>query len=958
MSAQRVIEYAVVIQLPLPLQLRPDEDPLSSTFPCKVTARWPPKDHSDNKLEGSYELFAFPAGIRLEASQRGSALPPAAFHSFVQTKQDGARVYGFCMVRHDLLPAEGVAAVKTQLGRKLMQRNAREEVKLPDRIHAPQCLCLLSMHPMHNMFRDAMLAMKWDSWVDVSVAERVYNEVAQLKLSSSLSMSQELPAVDIDYMCLFRQLDPNNLLLVWNAILCERKILILGDLQQLTPTIEALLSLLYPLVWTHAYIPLLPLVVIDYIQAPFPCIIGLERKSLVSLDEVSSTEDVVIVDLEKNMVVAAPNNAEQLPPQLSAMLLSVCNRFNVETIYPDAPQEKDKETMLLSDSESDEEDESSGSIEMVYSNEMGWHLVNKANMKGCRASNVLTKQDPVKNLREGFLSVFVSLLKHYKEHVNLPAGGKGDGLKDLFQNEQFLADVEPSSVNFMSILVETQLFAYFVQERIIRQEDDLFDRKVNESLTRQKERDKSLQKKDKSGELLCRVEVKTNDYVLKSWKKQFVKLRGNTIQIFNSDEDTQVVTNFTIVPRLSKVSLPVSKELFPTKYPFEIFTNHVCVGLCADTAKKRRQWMKYIKARIRGGAAIPNPRVIRQSDAYATIQGELVLKRKVGISSFYQDWRATAQLAMKNDKKGDSLERTSLAEIIRSRAEQETPLAPSKDDALLSQGKQSCNMTGAAIKQCLESLGGHISNVSMEEAMFIGRMMRILQTVLHAPEVDSPFNIPDKPVFRSSEGQPSGKLVTLQEVISCVFREIQTGVATFLSEVPSLNTVEAVASMSKRLEKIKKLLDHTMPVNAPAVTVSKKSSKNDEEMLLAFKRLDFQAILQSVSQTKDKIAHETVAADEVIFLAKIARSMRKMIQERSIDSTVDSLSPRGASPGILPESKLMQLKSMTAAAYEEINSELIQLQGKLQETQSLEDAVLIAKVVRNAARFHNDSLKR
>ena len=52
----------------------------------------------------------------------------------------------------------------------------------------------------------------------------------------------------------------------------------------------------------------------------------------------------------------------------------------------------------------------------------------------------------------------------------------------------------------MKTFTQTQMFSYFVQERLIRQEDDIFDRKVLESLTKRKERDSknylSLQKID------------------------------------------------------------------------------------------------------------------------------------------------------------------------------------------------------------------------------------------------------------------------------------------------------------------------------------------------------------------------------------------------------------------------------------------------------------------------------
>ncbi|EKU20485.1 denn domain-containing protein 4b, partial [Nannochloropsis gaditana CCMP526] len=43
----------------------------------------------------------------------------------------------------------------------------------------------------------------------------------------------------------------------------------------LTPIAEALLSLLFPLVWQGAYIPVMPLAMVDILEAPVPFFVGL-----------------------------------------------------------------------------------------------------------------------------------------------------------------------------------------------------------------------------------------------------------------------------------------------------------------------------------------------------------------------------------------------------------------------------------------------------------------------------------------------------------------------------------------------------------------------------------------------------------------------------------------------------------------------------------------------------------
>lgn len=76
-----------------------------------------------------------------------------------------------------------------------------------------------------------------------------------------------------------------NLFFFLKAILCERKIIIIASKKYLTQAFEALSVLLYPLFWPHVYIPLLPGDLVDYLQIPFPFLIGLDKSSVESLPQ-------------------------------------------------------------------------------------------------------------------------------------------------------------------------------------------------------------------------------------------------------------------------------------------------------------------------------------------------------------------------------------------------------------------------------------------------------------------------------------------------------------------------------------------------------------------------------------------------------------------------------------------------------------------------------------------------
>lgn len=64
---------------------------------------------------------------------------------------------------------------------------------------------------------------------------------------------------------------------------------------------QALISLLYPFTWHHVYIPVLPARLLETLEAPFPYIVGIERR----YDKINLPEDdFVLVDLDSNTIMS------------------------------------------------------------------------------------------------------------------------------------------------------------------------------------------------------------------------------------------------------------------------------------------------------------------------------------------------------------------------------------------------------------------------------------------------------------------------------------------------------------------------------------------------------------------------------------------------------------------------------------------------------------------------------
>lgn len=71
---------------------------------------------------------------------------------------------------------------------------------------------------------------------------------------------QPIPYVSIPFNILFECLDLNNVLFVWYALTLENKVLLVSSQSSLlTLCAEILSALLFPMEWSHLYIPILPL---------------------------------------------------------------------------------------------------------------------------------------------------------------------------------------------------------------------------------------------------------------------------------------------------------------------------------------------------------------------------------------------------------------------------------------------------------------------------------------------------------------------------------------------------------------------------------------------------------------------------------------------------------------------------------------------------------------------------
>ena len=240
--------------------------------------------------------------------------------------------------------ADNLAALQTSASAALYAHCLEPAEKRP-LIYASKCLCLLSTYAFLRQFREFLTGVYRMSLTPSPLPlERVICNFMQevpvpplgeIKVQYSLptdgagiiTFARPPPNNPFGFhhfpiQLLFQSLDFAHVLLLFECMLCERRILLLSSrISKLTMVSEALLALLYPFYWSHVYIPLLPKALIDFLHAPMPFIIGMQANFLDSAAhgiqglKGEILDDLVIVYLDSNRI-EMPGVATKKPPSL------------------------------------------------------------------------------------------------------------------------------------------------------------------------------------------------------------------------------------------------------------------------------------------------------------------------------------------------------------------------------------------------------------------------------------------------------------------------------------------------------------------------------------------------------------------------------------------------------------------------------------------------------------------
>jgi hypothetical protein len=118
----------------------------------------------------------------------------------------------------------------------------------------------------------------------------------------------------------YNAVDTHNMMIIFASMLYERRIIFTSKkLKRLSACVQSANDVIYPMIWQHIFIPVLPMALIDYLLAPMPFLIGVPDEVMKKVQR-HEIGEVVILDADTNTVSTPFDDLNNLPQEVITSL--------------------------------------------------------------------------------------------------------------------------------------------------------------------------------------------------------------------------------------------------------------------------------------------------------------------------------------------------------------------------------------------------------------------------------------------------------------------------------------------------------------------------------------------------------------------------------------------------------------------------------------------------------------
>uniref|UniRef100_A0A8C2FQY1 DENN/MADD domain containing 5B n=1 Tax=Cyprinus carpio TaxID=7962 RepID=A0A8C2FQY1_CYPCA len=528
-----------------------DQSPLKRTFKSKVLTHYPENIECNPFDQYAVNMLCMPKGLSFR-TQRDSRTPQ--FHSFLITREDGSRTYGFVHTFYEEVTSPQICSAmqtlhqmhqspsstsSSQGGRRSCGCSGEGYDSVRDTLYVSKAMCLITpmpfMHACKRFLSQVHRAVISHQPPPLPLESYIYNILYEVPLpppGRSLKFHGvyepilcqrpgvgELPLADFPLSEAFRLLGVENLVQIFTCVLLEMQILLYSqDYQRLMVVAEGITTLLFPFQWQHVYVPILPASLLHFLDAPVPYLMGLQSKEGTDRSklELPQEANLCFVDIDNHCIELPedfphfPNKTEFIQ-ELNEVLLSFGlspeggNTSSEPAVSSQTSVlEKELKSTSLSELVDDRKNGNLGGealdvLELLQGNPTLERLQALAKRTGVKVARLEAlavgqkavgeegvggrspaEEEELRNaklnvqLREVFAARFATMFTDYESFVIQNSPDLESWLTNReqmhnFDKASFLSDQPEPYLPFLSHFIETQMFATFIDNKIMSQ---------------------------------------------------------------------------------------------------------------------------------------------------------------------------------------------------------------------------------------------------------------------------------------------------------------------------------------------------------------------------------------------------------------------------------------------------------------------------------------------------------
>ncbi|KAF2368050.1 uDENN domain [Trinorchestia longiramus] len=429
---------------------------------CSPTSRKP-----SFSLPSDLALFCVPMGATLESWPPQTKVPEPVFSTFVLTvtsphSDQVDKVYCAGVTFYERYDHEKLTAEQTS------ELQLDEHCGVNNLVYTNKSICLLSLWPFFDSFEtflNYLYKMTHSGNHPVPIERYIYHLLEAVPFPSvqrprilvqldnatcmTLSLPEDSPIAlsGARFRDLISLLRPSACVQLLVFALTEQKVL-LHSLRPavLTAATEALAMIIFPFHWQCPYIPLCPLGLSSLLNAPIPFLLGLDSRFF---DLYHPPQDIICVDLDTGAIFIPEDkkaiNEKLIPKRCVKTLKNSLEELWANCHDLDCQREMIRSKQKMAAAGKDLGDD--GSLTETFKIRR-------------------MEQELEVKIQEAFLTFTASLLNGYSAFL-LPIASQNlsPDTANLFDIEGFVKSRDRSYQKFYSMLVSTQMFSKFIEER-------------------------------------------------------------------------------------------------------------------------------------------------------------------------------------------------------------------------------------------------------------------------------------------------------------------------------------------------------------------------------------------------------------------------------------------------------------------------------------------------------------